>query len=334
MKLYKIFMFISLAGLLFSCEKPNTKKEEVSKGIKTPDISFCKVEYGSYQIKTPIYGEVQNQAATYISSPIGGILKALYVKNGDMVKKGEVIAVIDTKVYQDKAMAIAQDIESLKRKLKYYESRYERAKKLYQLGSMSYQEYSQIKTDLALARGELNKNIYLEKSIKDEASYGVIKAPFDGIVSNVIPKGTNVNPGSPIAFISAKKLYGEFFIPFNMKLTKDDKIMFENKLYPIHAFQDDKSRLAVIIPISSYENPGNSLKAFIIKTIQGQKVPSKALVLYNNRPSVFIKEGDVLKNIPVKILGNLGNYYVVSGISADSVVCKGAKLLKDGEKIK
>ncbi len=334
MKFYNIFILLSLTAALCSCEKPNTKEKEPSKGIKSPHISFCKVEYGSYQVKTPIYGEVQNQAATYISSPIGGILKAVYVKNGDVVRKGQVIAIIDTKVYQDKAMAIAQDIESLKRKLKYYESRYERAKKLYKLGSMSYQEYSQIKTDLALANGELNRNIYLKKSIEDEASYGVIKAPFDGIVSNVIPKGTNINPGAPIAFISAKRLYGEFFIPFNMKLTKEDKILFENKFYPINAFQDDKSRLAVILPILSYENPGNSLKAFIVKTIQGQKIPSSALVLYNNRPSVFVRERNIAKNIPVKVLGNIGNYYIVFGINSDSVVCKGAKLLKDGEKIR
>jgi len=334
MKFYIVFMILFFSGVLFSCEKPNTKEKESLKGIKSPNISFCKVEYGSYQIKTPIYGEVQNQAATYVSSPIGGILKAIYVKNGEFVKKGQVIATIDTKVYQDKAMAISQDIESLQKKLKYYESRYERAKKLYKLGSMSYQEYSQIKTDLALAQGELNKNIYLEKSVKDEASYGIVRAPFDGVVSNVVPSGSNINPGAPIAFISAKKLYGEFFIPFNVKISKNDKILFENKLYPINVFQDDKSRLAVILPISFYENPGNSLKAFIVKTIKGQKIPSKALVLYNNRPSVFIKSGNIVKNIPVKVLGNVGDYYVVSGVVGDYVVCKGAKLLEDGEKIK
>ena len=331
MKFY-VFGLLVLILSLFSCEKPKTK--ETSKGIKSPNIALCKVVYGAYQIKTPIYGEVKNQAATYVSSPIGGILKSVYVKNGDFVKKGQVIAKLDTKVFQDKALSIAQDIEAYKKKLKYYMSRYERAKKLYKLGSMSYQEYSQIKTDLALAQGELDKNIYLKKSLEDEASYGIIKAPFDGIVSNVVPSGSNVNPGSPIAFISAKKLYGEFFIPFNMKISHTDKILFENKLYPINAFQDDKSRLAVILPISSYENPGNSLKAFIVKTIQGQRIPSKALVLYNNRPSVFIEQGDKVKNIPVKILGNMGQYYIVSGVTGDSVVCKGAKLLKDGEKVK
>jgi len=30
----------------------------------------------------------------------------------------------------------------------------------------------------------------------------------------------------------------------------------------------------------------------------------------------------------------MGQYYIVSGVIGDSVVCKGAKLLKDGEKVK
>lgn len=328
-----VLLGTSLCISFLSCEKPSniSKKEDAIKG---PSVEFCKVVYGAYDIKTPIYGEVQNQYATYLSSPIGGILKAVYVKNGQAVKKGQVVGVLDTKIYQDKALAISNDIKAISKKLEYYQSRYERAKKLYELGSMSYQQYSQIKTDLALAEGELKKNIYLEKSIKDEASYGVIRAPFDGIVSNVLPAGTNINPGVPIAYISAKNLYAKFFIPFNLKISKEDNIEFENHTYPIKTFQDDKSRLSVILPILSYENPGNTLKAFIIKKIVGMKVPTDAVVLYNNEPSVFVKKDNKALNIPVKILGNLGDYYVISLIDYKKVICKGAKLLKDGEVLK
>ncbi len=332
MNIRKILLYIFLTVGVFSCEKPKTTQEKPV--IKGPSVAFCNIKRGIYDIKIPIYGEVQNQKTTYISSPIGGILKAVYVKNGDVVKKGQVIAIIDTSIYQDKANSIQKDIDALNKKLKYYNSRYERAKKLYHLGSMSYQEYSQIKTNLALTKGEIEKNIYLEKSIKDEASYGVVRAPFNGVISNVILKGTNIAPNSPVAYISGMALYGEFFIPFNIKISKSDKIEFENKSYPINVFQDDKGRLSVIIPISFYENPGNSLKAFIIRSISGEKIPSKAVVLYNNKPSVFVKQDNIAKNIPVKILGNLGNYYVVSGVNSSEVICKGAKLLKDGENLK
>ncbi len=315
-----------------SCQKQNTKVKEnhTSNLIK---IKLCKISLGNYNIKQPIYGEVQNQANTYISSPIGGILKAVYVKNGQNVRKGQIIATLDTRVYQDKAMAIDNDIKAIAKKLEYYKSQYERAKKLYNLGSMSYEQFSQIRTNLALTEGELKKNIYLERSIKDEASYGIVKAPFDGIVSNVIPQGSNVSPGSPIAYISAKNIYAKFYIPFNTKLSQDDTVEFQHHTYPLKVFEDEKSRLSIILPVSYKENPGNSLKAFIIKNIQGMKVPSSAVILYNNTPSVFVDISNNAKNIPVKILGNMENYYIISPIGYQEVICKGAKLLKDGEKL-
>lgn len=120
-----------------------------------------------------LQGRVDAQNISYVAPPNGqgGIVKALYVTQGQSVRKGQVLARLDDQM-------IRQQIEPLRVQLASAEDTYRRTKSLWDQGIGTYQQVLSAKTQME----SLSKQIGV---IQKQASLMTVTAPSSGIADQV-----------------------------------------------------------------------------------------------------------------------------------------------------
>ena len=163
-------------------------RTELSKEERIVEVGVIKATGLETDATQTYVGLVEPSKKTLIYSQASGTITELNVRKGSRVKKGYVMAVIESE--QLKSMH-----EIAKSTLILAEDGYERAKKVYASGSISDQKFEEIKSDLAKAQAS-------ERAAKKALDNCQIKAPYDGIVNEVYAEpGTEVSMGNALAKI-------------------------------------------------------------------------------------------------------------------------------------
>ncbi len=144
-----------------------------------------------HEVNTSGILEIKNNMK--IGCQLAGIIKEVFVKENQHVKKDSVLAVIETGK-DDKDIKFAQqNLAKAEQEFYYQQENFKRQKQLYQANQISKNNYEKIRSDYEKARAERNaQKVTLEKA-ELEYQYINIKAPDNGIVTAVnVSKGTAV----------------------------------------------------------------------------------------------------------------------------------------------
>jgi RND family efflux transporter MFP subunit len=220
-----------LGGFLSNRVEPGEKKEvKVVSGL--PVLTVEEKQAPNYYKADGMVSADNN--AKVATKWMGQILK-IYVKEGDYVKAGQVLAILDdSEIKQQKNEALAgleelskareEALAARKAALENYEfakRTYERFKNLYQENAISKQQLEEIETKMIAAKSmvdqvdaKLGQLKAKESQVKAKLAqvdvmqgYAVIKAPFDGyVLKKMNDEGDMVAPGMPIFIIGEKKL--------------------------------------------------------------------------------------------------------------------------------
>ena len=227
-----IVLILFIGGFFSSRVEPGYAKEE---GKLITGLKIMTVEPTITEEMYKSDGSVMANNNAKVATKIMGKIKAIYVKEGDRVKKGQLLAVIDTsdidkQIQEAKAglEEIAQarrevlaGIKGAKTGYEFAKRTYERFKKLYEEDGIPKQKLEEIETKMVGAKAQLDAlNAKLEqinakeKQIKAKLAYaqvmkgyGEIYAPFDGLViKKMMDVGDMAAPGMPIFVIGQDKL--------------------------------------------------------------------------------------------------------------------------------
>ncbi len=144
------------------------------------------VERGSLPGRITATGELNAFKSVNLSPERQGLLKTLFVNEGDKVIKGQVIAEIDEGDFPFR-------LEETKAKFDKDKAAYERRKKLFKEGAISKEDYEEYRNRFLTSKARLMQ-------IKVEGQDLVIRAPFDGTVTNQYAEpGAFVTPTSRAA---------------------------------------------------------------------------------------------------------------------------------------
>lgn len=165
-----------------SCASTGNRKVEEKDPVNVGVLTVAPMSSQYYKIYV---GEIEASGSTVISTNHAGVLELIHVNQGSKVKKGEVLAEVESK-------HVLTTYEISHATLRQAEDGYERVKKVHESGTVADVKLVEIETQLAKAKAAAKSS---ELSLEECK----IKAPFDGTVSNVlIEQGVHVNPGSPI----------------------------------------------------------------------------------------------------------------------------------------
>lgn len=178
--------------------------------IKDEKVEFItkKAKKGSFSKKVDATGEIFATELIDVGAQVSGQIKKLYVKLGDQVKKGDMIASIDSSTQQNSIdnkeaqLAIYKaQLESAKVALNIAKTQFDREKALFAKNATSKQEFESAKNTYSANSAKIKEleaqikqtNIELSTA-KINLGYTKITAPRDGTVVSVqVEEGQTVN---------------------------------------------------------------------------------------------------------------------------------------------
>lgn len=165
--------------------------------VKTTPVTIDTVASKTFEHFFEVHGnvEVENNAALFAEAP--GTIKKIHVKEGQSVKKGDLIISLD-------AGPMESGIKELEKGYELAKTVYEKQSKLWEQKIGSEIQYLEAKTNKESLQQKL-------KTMNEQLDMYKIRAPFAGTVDDIIGKvGEAAAPGFPVArVLNLDKIYLE-----------------------------------------------------------------------------------------------------------------------------
>lgn len=295
-----------------------------------------------------VQGNVTTDENIILNPEFSGVIKEIYVEEGDKVSEGDLIARIDDGGLQER-------LDELKTRLNLAKTTYERRKRLWDENIGSEIEFLQAESNFK----SLQQNVV---QVKKELNKTRVRAPFDGEIDDIIADvGQMAMPGNqPIVRItSLDDLYIEADIPENYlgSIKKGTAVSVESKSANM-SFKSEIARVAQTIQPDnrSFRIRVNTPDA--LKSLKPNMVVKLTINNYQNKNAFVISESILQENTDGKsyifkvnkednkelitdiALVKLGQSYngqieIIEGIGkGDQIITEGAKGLRKGQQVK
>ena len=132
-----------------------------------------------------VQGTIESDQVASISCKMGGPVTRIFVQEGSMVKRGQLLMQIDDEI-------VKRGIEELSTSISFAEDVFNRQKRLWEQKAGSEVQYLQ-------AKNTYESLLKKKSSLEQQQDNAKIYAPFSGYVDLIYPKiGETVMPGTPI----------------------------------------------------------------------------------------------------------------------------------------
>ena len=282
------------------------------------------------------------------SFKVSGTLSRVYVKEGDHVRKGQLIAELDPHDYEVQLKATEAEYAQIKADA-------ERVISMYNEGTATASNYDKARYGLQQIEEKLAHH-------RDEVRYCKLYSPIDGYVqSKNRDAGENVGAGmSVLSLFSSRNIEVEIFIPGSDYSRRSEMIraICSFDVMPDNIYSLDISRMSKEANASqlymvrlSFKSgadigritPGMTTMVYVSYMKGGGSgtvlIPSSCILHSKGRSIVFVYDKSRSVVIPRLVqTGNLdtrGNIEVISGLSSgETVVSAGVRFLKPGQRVK
>ncbi len=334
----KHFQLVALAALALlagACSEEKKDTAATQTAIEKPRVKLAQA--GSRDVaQTEEYtATVESDVKNNISSNSAALrIETIYVDEGDMVSKGQLLVQMD-----------ASDLQQLKLQIENQRVEFGRTAELYKVGGASKAEYDNAKTAL-----EVN-----ETMLKTKMENTRLVSPIHGVVTKRNFDNGDLSGGQPILTIeslSPVKMtlhVSETYYPkVSLGMAADVKL----DVYGDEAFKGKVTRIAPVIDAATHTfsvevtlteggsrvRPGMFARTTLaFGTAHRTVVPDQAVVKQAGAGDRYVyvyKDGKVSYN-KVELGRRMGNEYeVISGVPANAqVVVAGQNRLADGAEV-
>jgi RND family efflux transporter MFP subunit len=304
-----------------------------------------------------LQGKVESESVSYITPRAGGgQVRAIYIKRGDKVKKGQLILQLDNSLIKQSAAAASQNIETLKSQAALAKSVYEKQKNLWEQNIGSEIQLMTAKTNADALASQLKAANEQLGMVKDQLAFTSIYSDVDGVAEEVNVKVGDLfmGPGQ-IKIVNTTKLKLTAEVPENyagkVKIGTELTLTFpdiqktiNNKVNVLGNVINPLSRSFYIeskLPVDNNFRP-NLLAQVKIKDYEKKNAISIPVNLLQNDEKgkfvyVAVLEGG--KMVARKKMVTTGEFYgnnieVLSGLAAgDILISEGYQSIYDGQLI-
>ncbi|WP_159021948.1 efflux RND transporter periplasmic adaptor subunit [Formosa sp. L2A11] len=178
------------------------KIAELDDTKKLPLVTTVQAKTENFVHFLELQGSVQTKENIVIYSETSGILQDIYVKEGQHVKKGQVLARIDDG-------GLEQQVAQSEIQLALTKTTFERQKRLWDQKIGSEIQFLQAKSTFEAQEQAVNQ-------LKTQLAKAAITAPFSGVIDDIITEqGSVVSPGQSqlMRIVNLKNMYIETEVP-------------------------------------------------------------------------------------------------------------------------
>jgi membrane fusion protein (multidrug efflux system) len=311
--------------------------------IRAKDVGVSELTLQKFDHYVQTQGHVESDNNVMVSAESMGVIRNVYVTEGQQVSKGQLLAQIDNSI-------ISRSIESIEAQLKLATSVYERQKNLWD---------QKIGTEVQFLQAKTSKEI-LEKQLassREQKDMTRIKAPISGTVDAIFAKaGENTAPGIPAVRIvntSDLKLQARISEAYITDIKKGDKVLVniselkkevEARVTFVSKTIDLLSRtfnVEVALPSDPALRPNMTATVRIVFKSEPSAlvVPVNVIQEINDEKVVYIAEEKGKQTIAsrkvITVEGVYGNLAQVKGLKpGDRLITVGYQGLNNGDFVK
>ncbi|MFO6425084.1 efflux RND transporter periplasmic adaptor subunit [Motilimonas sp. KMU-193] len=179
MKLTKCATLILTCLSLMACQ-------EVSIQQKPPAmVAVYQIPQADQKVERVFNAVARAQELTKLAFRVDGKIANILVTNGQQVKQGDLLAVLDKRDYE-------VNLSDRRARMQSTYNQFQRAQKMLDKKLMAQSEYDQMRAQYLVAKAE-------HRSAELQLSYTELRAPFDGLISNVaLDSFVNIQPGTEV----------------------------------------------------------------------------------------------------------------------------------------
>lgn len=336
----KIILLIIVAVLLSSCREQavETGKQEA----ELMKIRVARVASDSLSIPIRGVGSLASKTQSNLSFLTGGIIDRIYVNEGDLVKKGDLLARLEMTEIESRLNQARLAYEKAQRD-------FERIENLYRDTVVTLEQYQDARTGLELAGSNLRIARYNKKNSR-------IEAPSDGKILKKLKEVNEITaPGHPVIVFASTET--DWVLNVNLsdrdivRVMVGDTAKIHFDAYPGEEFLAEVREVASAanlmsgtyeVELALLELPERLVSGLIGKAkIQPAAetylfLPPEALVeAIGNQGTVFVLDGERVMRTRIELAAVTSRGIIIkSGIKAgQQVVTDGNSWIKDGEKV-
>lgn len=274
-----------------------------------------------------------------------GQIEHVYVKEGDYVRKGSMLASLDDEDYKVGAEGLRAQAAQLK-------SEFERTKKLFEQKSVSLNDYEKIKAACVQVESQL-------KSVENKLAYTKLYAPVSGYIKSVnFSKAEMVDAGTPVFELmddSAREIVVDIPAGLYNSIERIAEVRTQSSAggaeIPVQILsvipkadsnQLFRMKLTPSASSGSSLTPGMNVDVEILLNDADDSdgrtlIPARAVVRKGDDTFVWVVGNDSIikkQNIVIGGMNADGRVTVVDGLSGDeNVVTSGVNMIREGEKV-
>lgn len=348
-----LIVVIAVFLVLFpSIVHPQSRKGDKKNAMPPALVVVEKVKKGMMSPKEEFVGSVYYREISDLSSEVSGKVEDFYFREGQRVKKGQVLVRIDSSLLQKDLEAKRADLISLEAEIDKAEKDFKRIDALYREDSIAGQVYDEYRYRLKSLKAKGNSLRAVIERMEIELKKHRIVSPFDGvIIDRLVDRGEWLSPGKTVATIARLS-------PVDVVVDiPADVIRYIKKNQKVDVKingRDYKGMITAIVPrgdISSRTIPVKVSLANRGGLFEGMEArvmlpsaPEREVLLLNRdallrlsgKTVVFTVAEGKAKMIPVDVLGYDG---LTAGVLSDyitpgmQVIIKGHERLRDGQPV-
>ncbi len=313
--------------------------------VVPPAVQVAPAAKGSLEITMHYLGSIEPFTRSDLSARISGNIVSISKREGDAVRQGEEVVVIDDRELVDRSTAVHAEVLATQQKLAGAESAYETQKSiyerdvaLYKIGAISQEALERSRAALDGVKATVNayeesiKGLFMNSAVaRTQAGYAHITAPFSGIVSKRwSDPGDLAVPGKPILTIEKASPYkvlaqvsqedlAESRRGARVYLTSGERRLATavNRVYPALG-RNQLGTVEVLTRVAPFNLPSASTVGFdlVTKRVKGLIVPNQAVVRTDKGTFVYQVKDGLVHIVPVRLLGmGNGNAAINGGVA-------------------
>jgi RND family efflux transporter MFP subunit len=288
---------VTIIGVLFSCGE-NKEEVIVQDALK---VEILKVKVINRPKLLQFTGQVEADDKMVLSTKILGRIDKISVKEGDQVKKGQLLIEINSNDIQSKLKSVKASFKEGTATLTNVKRNYDRISQLTVRGSATQRELDDITTAKSVAEARLESISASINELEELLTYANLKSPINGFVSQkYINVGDMASPGSPLLALES---LGELKVTINVPsfeiglLEENDQVTIKfdalenatcegviEKIVPSSAFSGAQYRVNVsMISFNKNVKPGMFARVDLYKNNESKILIPKNAIRYKGQ---------------------------------------------------
>jgi RND family efflux transporter MFP subunit len=253
--------------LIIGCNNREAEKTEIIRKVRLATVCQAdSVEYRSYS------GIINEKSEVGLAFRVAGPIQQIAVDEGDYVRKGQLVARIDSRDYEIQLKAAQGQYEKVKAEA-------ERVIELRERNSVAGNDYDKAVAGLKMAEANL-------EHAKDQINDTKLSAPFSGYIHEVnFEEGEMVDAGMPVASLLDVTSYEvEVELPLSMYANRKNFVAFTGK-------QPSVSENEFSLQLAGFSKKANNNQLYSLKLRPVSEVTGELMPGMNTEVTIAVKTG-------------------------------------------